>query len=729
MEEIILIENRHYILATSPRSDDRPYVLKHAETFAVLNHFGDIRPAGPGDEGLYHEGTRFLNRLTLQINGCLPLLLSSSVQENGAPLAVDLTNPDISSDWSILPRDNLHLLRTAVLWDGTLYMRIRLRNYGMTPAEVALDIGFAADFVDIFEVRGERRPRRGVVMPADCTDDRVDLVYVGVDRITRRTHLQFFPTPRELSGSKATLAGTIPSHGEQEYLMTASCKTGAEEDSGLTEQDEPSVPRYEQALERYSQSLAVARAGDASITTSNPQFDAWMRRSAADLHLMVTQTPYGPFPYAGIPWFCTPFGRDGIITAYQYLWLNPELARGVLKFLAATQADAEDPEHDAEPGKIIHEMRLGEMAGLSEVPFGRYYGSVDATPLFVMLAGAYYDRTGDLALMESIWPNIERALQWITRYGDLDGDGFVEFVRRSSNGLQSQGWKDSADSVFHADGSPAESPIALCEVQGYVYAAWLAGAKLAGLLGRPEKVAEMAGNAHRLREKFEKAFWLEDLSTYALALDGMKRPCRVRTSNPGHCLFSGIAPPERAAAVARTMLHPSSYSGWGVRTVADTEVRYNPMSYHNGSVWPHDNSIFGYGLGRYGFGALATQILGGLFDAAEWIELSRMPELFCGFAQRPGHGPTLYPVACLPQAWAAGSVFLLLQGCLGLTIDAPRQSVGLLCPALPESIQHLTIYGLRVGEASMDLEIHRYLHDVDVHIARRQGDIDVVVTR
>ncbi len=411
------------------------------------------------------------------------------------------------------------------------------------------------------------------------------------------------------------------------------------------------------------------------------------------------------------------------------LWVNPSLARGVLAYAAATQATERIPAQDAKLGKIMHETRQGEMAALGEIPFGRYYGSVDTTPLFVMLAEAYYDCTGDREFIATLWPHLERALDWIDHHGDVDGDGFVEYARQTSSGLVQQGWKDSHDSVFHADGTLAEGPIALCEVQGYVYAAKRGAAVLAELLGHRARAEALQQQAQALQAHFEEAFWCEELGTYALALDGHKEPCCVRSSNAGHALFAGIASAARAQRVADTLLAEDMFSGWGIRTLAVSERRYNPMSYHNGSVWPHDNALIAAGLARYGFTEMALKVLTGLFYASIFLDLHRLPELFCGFARRPSEGPTLYPVACAPQAWASASVFYLLQACLGLSFRHPSPQLRFLAPLLPDFLQDVRITNLRAGAACVDLVLQRHPQDVGLHVERREGEVEIITVK
>jgi glycogen debranching enzyme len=465
--------------------------------------------------------------------------------------------------------------------------------------------------------------------------------------------------------------------------------------------------------------------GASRLETPSVRWNEWLQRSIADVSMMVTETEAGPYPYAGIPWFSAPFGRDGVITALECLWFDPSIARGVLSFLATTQATESIPEQDAEPGKILHEMHHGELAHLGEVPFGRYYGSVDATPLFVALAGAYYERTGDRDLVATLWPNVESALAWIDRASD--SRGFLTYQRRSPRGLIHQGWKDSSDSVFHADGTLAPAPIALCEVQGYVHLAKLRAAELAAVLGLEERAAQLSAQARTLADRFRSAFWSDAIGSYVLALDGEGRPCQVRTSNAGQCLFTRIATAEHASCLAATLLRPEFFSGWGVRTVARGERRYNPMSYHNGSVWPHDNALLAWGLAQYGFKQEMLRVLNALFDASLYMDLRRMPELFCGFERRQDEGPTAYPVACTPQAWSAGSVLLLLQACLGLSVSSVSREIRFDRPLLPASLNELQIRDLRVGNAFVDIDLTRHGTDVGVNVLRREGPVEVLV--
>jgi glycogen debranching enzyme len=704
------------ITASQPARPSR--TLKYGDTFIVLDSRGDIRNEAGGDSaGLFHEDTRHLSRLQLLVNGERPLLLGSTLRDDNSAFFIDLTNPDLMDGQRIvLEKDRVHILRTIFLWRDTAYQRLGIRNYGDHAVDLRLSVLFDNDFADLFEVRGAHRDKRGTAHTAVQGRNRVLLAYKGLDDRERRTALTFDPPPDQLTAEAAIYNLQLAPGESRPLFLAATC--------GQAEARPQPFLRSMIAARRAMRQQTLERA---SVVTSNDRFNEILCRSAADLAMLMTDTPQGRYPYAGIPWYSTTFGRDGLITALQMLWWSPEVARGVLRRLAFYQAKTNDPRADAQPGKILHEMRGGEMAALHEVPFGLYYGSVDSTPLFVLLAGLYAERTGDIETIAELWPAIEAALAWIEGPGDPDGDGFVEYQRATEQGLANQGWKDSHDAIFHADGRIAEGAIALVEVQGYVYAAKRMMARCARRLGRDALADTLEAQSHRLAERFDAAFWCPDLGTYALALDGDKKPCKVRTSNAGHVLFTGIASADRAASIAKQLLQPSSFSGWGIRTVAREAVRYNPMSYHNGSIWPHDNSLIALGLARYGHKRAIETLFGGLFAAATYMDQRRLPELFCGFTRQQGHGPTLYPVACLPQAWASATPFTLLEAALGLEFDPFKGEIRLRNPRLPPFLDEVMLRDVRLCASQVDLRVRRHGDSVSLDTPRISGAIRVSI--
>jgi len=685
--------------------------------FFVFDRLGDVQISGMGEEGLFHDGMRHLSELSLLLWSARPLLLSSTVATNNFLFTADIANLDVFRESSIaIHRGVLHLVRSRFLWQDSCFEKLFFVNHGLEDLDVPVRISFDADFTDVFEVRGTSRERRGRRLEPRVERNSVTLPYRGLDDVVRETLILSDVTPVHVSETSLDFELTLRPKEHVTVQLEITCNP----------ESSRKLVGYTEALSSARFELAALNKNFPQITSSNSRFSDWIARSLSDLEMMIAGNPEHNYPYAGVPWFSTVFGRDGIITALQTLWLNPEIAKGVLEFLASCQADEVDPVADAEPGKILHEMRRSEMAALGEVPFGRYYGSVDATPLFIMLAGAHFTRTGDRQLLKGIWPNIERALRWIDEYGDVDHDGFVEYTRRSGKGLVQQGWKDSNDSVFHADGRIADPPIALCEVQGYVYAAKLCAANLARVLNHVNFACELELRAEELRTQFEDKFWSDQLGTYALALDGHKKPCLVRASNAGHCLFTEIASPERAHRVAETLMDSDSFTGWGIRTVAKTESRYNPLSYHDGSVWPHDNSIIAAGFSKFGLKKKAGEILLALLDLSDEVELHRLPELFCGLKRRPTEGPTLYPVACSPQAWAAAAPFLILESCLGISVQSERSRIVFDHPFLPEGIPQLTIRNLRCGKYFADLLLERRGDSVLVHSENKQEELEIV---
>lgn len=684
---------------------------------------GDIRPGGIGAQGLYSGATRFLSRMELRLGGRRPTLLSSDITGDDMLLNVDLSNADLQLGADDLAlHSSFHVSRRKFLCENACYEEIQITNFSDREHALPLSFVFAADFADMFEIRGMPRRKRGVMRSPVIDGGRsVTLSYDGADGVRRGCRVSFAPWPTEITAEECHYLLKLKPKEKTLVYVSLDCLEGG---------SRPGEPKFfDDAIPRMETCYRERMATGCTVSSSSEGFSSWARRSKSDILLMTTESESGNYPYAGIPWFNTVFGRDGIITALQYLWVDPSLARGVLARLAKLQSKADVPHEDAEPGKILHEMRKGEMVDTGEVPFKKYYGSIDSTPLFIILAGEYLEATADLPFVRSLWPSIKAALVWIDEYGDRDGDGFIEYQRRSENGLVNQGWKDSVDSVSHAGGGLAQGSIALCEAQGYAYDAKIQAARISRRLGLGEFSTTLLEEAEELRSRFHERFWDPRKDILALALDGEKRPCQVLSSNMGHCLFSGIVDEALAPRIAAKLFSEEMYSGWGIRTLSSNEARYNPMSYHNGSIWPHDNAIIAEGFARYGLKDEVLRLAESIFDATMCVDLFRLPELFCGFPRRPAQGPTLYPVACSPQAWAAGSVFLLLKACLGLSIHGFDNLVSLHHPVLPRVIDKLWLRNLSVGSSRADLYFQRHGSEMSVYVEKRVGKMQVNILK
>ena len=711
------MDDAYNVQVTAAESQDadgleQMMALKDADTFVVADAWGDMKG---GADGLFHHDTRLLSRFVMTAGLARPSRLSSGISQDNVFFTAHTTNrPLPPMGGRSAPAGVLHIERRRFVRDQRMFERVRMVNHGVEDVLLPLAFDFAADFADIFQVRGTPRPKRGVLETPTLDGRRVRFSYTGVDDVRRTSCLAFSEPPARLTASRAEFMFSLPK-GRRMDLYVECGPDGCEA---------PDPLRFRLYALQARVAMRTRRRRGASIRgPRSPRFNDWLDQSRADVALLTTDLPTGPYPYAGVPWFSTPFGRDGIITAWQMLWLDPSLARGVLTYLAMRQATEFSAFQDSAPGKVMHETRSGEMSRLGEVPFGLYYGGVDTTCLFVALAGAYLKRTGDVAAIRALWPNLLAAVGWMAESGDVSGDGLISYQRAAETGLSNQGWKDSEDSIFHRDGRFPKGPVALLEVQGYAYAAWQAMADMARVTG-DERQAEWAGRAGAVQALVEDRFWMEDEQFYAIALDGDGEPCRSIGSNAGHLLFTGLPSKERARAVTKRMLGAEFRSGWGLRTLATGQARFNPMSYHNGSVWPHDTALAAAGMAKYGEREAVALLLGEIYAAATHFHL-RLPELFCGFERIPGEPPIAYPVACLPQAWAAGSVFLMLQAALGVTIDAVEGVVQVDRPLLPSGINQLNVTNLQVGEGVVDLAFHQMGQHTVVVPKRRQGPVSV----
>ncbi len=697
------------------------HVLKDGDLFAVFPASGEInaRDAAVGEahskDGLFYCDTRYLSRLSLSINGTGLIELGHDARDDDVAFRSDLANSRLVDCLGTEFLDfELHIRRDRFLSDG-LYDRIEIVNFGTETAALDIAIDCWADYRDIFEVRGADPAERGMPLPPEFGDSEIRFGYRSADGRLLTTRVALDPAPSFESG-RAHFRLSLPPKARREILCTVQVRErpvggGAPEDRIRAGHGAPDPPLHEQAFTDARRAVAARMKAridrTARITTSRPSFDAWLTRSSADLAVLTADLPTGPYPHAGVPWFSVPFGRDALITALQTLWLDAELAGGVLDFLAATQATQIDAFCDAEPGKILHEHRNGELARTGAVPFHHYYGGIDQTLLFVVLAHAFWMRTGDGVRLRRLEPAIRAAMSWAATYGDRDGDGFIEYARSTETGLRNQGWKDSDDAIFHADGSLCASPVALVEVQGYHVAALRAAADVYEALGTDDDVEGLREDADALVERIDAAFWDENLGTYCIALDATDRPVRVSASNAGHLPFFGATLPHRLERLFPALSDPRLLSGWGIRTVATDAARYNPMGYHNGSVWPHDNSLIAAGAARTGETGLACRITTELFDASCHFPEHRLPELWCGLPRSETAQPVAFPSACAPQAWAAGSAFLCLQACLGIEVDGLGPEIRISDPVLPADLDWLEVTDLRVGGHRASLRFRR----------------------
>jgi glycogen debranching enzyme len=700
-------------------------VLKRGNLFLVANRVGDVWPPGARDLGLFLTDTRHLSAWRLRVRGGPPVCLSSQVSADYvAQIDFTVTSLHEGDFLGREPVNYVHLRRDQII-DDVFVDRLVFTNFLDRAIDYWIEVDWAADFADVFELRGARRSRRGAYHVPELHDDHLALHYEGRDGRLYATEIRIeTPTvgngaPRPVRivrldgrGARVELHLDRAEHVEVSFVVAPGIARGNVHNPRHLDEERPVALRNGGAAfeRRAAETHEAYRAWAGAVTRfhcSNDLFEQALSFAVADLKALTVFHFGDPVVSAGIPWYTCPFGRDALITGFESMMAAPEIARDALRFLARLQGTVDDPTRDEEPGKILHEIRFGEMAGSGEIPHAPYYGSVDSTPLFLVLLSEYHRWTGDDELLGSLLPNAEAALGWLDRHADLDGDGFLEYARRAPKGLRNQGWKDSHDGVPFANGRSAEPPIALVEVQGYAIDARRRMAELFDHLGRSEDAARQRRLADALAERLDAKFWMEGKGTYGIALDRDKRLVDAVTSNAGHLLFSRAIPTARASRVATSLLGQGMWSGWGIRTLAAGQPAYNPLSYHNGTVWPHDNALAAMGMANYGLVREAGQVLDGLWAAAQHFRQLRLPELFCGLSRGLGQFPVHYPVACSPQAWSSAAWFLLLRAILGLQPDAPGRTLRIVSPWLPPWMDDLTLEGLRVGASRVSLRFLR----------------------
>lgn len=721
-DQLVGPANANYAVATNPQDIRDTIVIKAQDLFLLTDLNGNV-PRGNGNGlGLYYEDTRFLSAYELVLQGIPPTYLLSTGDQRFAEVQ-ELTNPDLRlPTGETVLKETLTFHRERVITPLAVDEVLNITNFNVTTVPLQLVIRFDADFDDMFEIRGFLQVHdRGTLHPPRWNADELVFAYDGIDQITRRTRVRFSPAPTMPGGGEALFNLDLPPRSSKTLRLRVSIELSDQPDTKGAIQ----LPNVNTILAQGSADYAAWMARQPAVESDNTVFNDLIERSRLDLRLLLSGSEAEPYPAAGIPWYATLFGRDSLIVGLQNSW-DPRLAASILRLLGKLQGTKVDLWRDEQPGKIPHELRRGELAHCNVVPFNPYYGTVDATPLYIMLLAEYYRATADLGLLRELEPNLRRALEWMETYGDVDGDGFLEYQRKSGSGLDNQGWKDSWDAIVYKNGDLIRPPVALVEVQAYAYAARIGASEIFQALGQASEASRQLYLANWLKGAFDEKFWMEDEGCYCLALDGEKRQAAVVSSNPGQALWCGIVPPERAAKVAARLMQPDMFTGWSIRTLASSEVRYNPMGYHIGTVWPHDNSLFAMGLKRYGEEAKLGDLMTGYFDAVRHFPDLRIPELFCGYDRAQYQVPVRYPVACNPQAWAAASSLMFLRAALGLVPRAPRNELWIIRPELPTWLRHVTIRNVRVGASSVDLRYQRQGDHTFTEVLGIQGNLRVV---
>jgi glycogen debranching enzyme len=727
-------------------------VLKENQVFMVSLANGDVPETDQDGLGLYHKDTRYLSLLELRVNGYEPAVLNSSGEFNfmgniqSANPLMHLTNKrDESNPILLLPR-SVSVRRNRFIEDG-LHERLGLFNYNAFPLDIEISLRIGCDFRDMFDVRGYDRPKRGEIRQPEFNGQHIRFSYMGLDNVERYTEVVFDQPPTRIEAvrgvqidtsqvlrQRASLphaTETVPAPKVEAAVAVAYFKVRLEPNvplgityhvvpQGLGNGQNTLPTTFDMGARRMRVAYEEWKQESTRVFTDNEIFDRFVERSVSDLRILTEDLPTGLFPVAGIPWFAVPFGRDAVITALQTLIFNPQIAIGTLRFLAQYQGKKVNNWNEEQPGKILHELRAGEMTLLGEMPHVPYYGSIDSTPLFLMLFAETMLWLNDDNLYYEMIEVVRKALDWIDQYGDMDGDGLVEFICQNTRGVKNHGWKDSANAILWADGKPPEQPVALIEAQAYVYAAKAGVAEVLERKGEKEWAQRLKNEAQTLKRQFNKLFWLPDSGYFAHALDKHKNPIPQVTSNVGHCLWCKIVDEDKAERVVKTLVSPEMSSGWGIRTLSTEDPHYNPMSYHNGSVWPHDNSLISIGMKRYNFNKEAISVVSQVFSAAERFRYMRLPELFCGFPQdkRYYSNPAEYPVSCSPQAWTSGAGLLFIQIILGLEVDAQNKTIT-LSPYFPEFIHEVTLEQMRVGDKLLSFKVKRTPdHQYSVEIGR-----------